>query len=182
MTKSQSKHELEFVWAMDDGEIDKIRSLHQTYEELRQNRDSGGLPWLVPAVKAPNLEVLKFVLTLGYDINTVGVPPFGGTSALQIAIGRNCLERTAILLNAGASPNVDRPILACMTTRFPPERQVEFLQLLLKFDADLNRLYDIYGNTTKLFSALDFAPPDEIVRCFLLERGALSSQAIRPTL
>jgi hypothetical protein len=172
------KHELEMVWAMDDGELAKIRALYDAHEDLRNSRDSGGLPWLVPAVKAPRTTTLEFVLTLGYDINAVGVPPYGSVTALQIAIGKSDLGRTKILLDAGASPNVERPVLACMSTRFSADRQIEFLSLLLPYGADLNRLYDLYGDTTKCFSALDFAP-NAAVRKFLLGHDALPSYEIK---
>lgn len=178
MTKLPSKQELEFIWAMTDGKISSLQVLFDAYEELRSDLDSGGRPRLAEAVTAPNIEVLKYLLTLGYNVNAVGVPPYGGVTALQIAIGRNCLERTELLLRAGACPNVGRPVLASMLTRFSPERQIEFLQLMIAHQADLNRLYSLHGDTNKSFSALDFAP-NEKVRAFLANAGALAGDVLR---
>ncbi len=178
MTNSMSQREKEFIWAIDDGELDKIRLLHSTHADLRSDLALHGRPWLVYAVKSSHVAVLKSMLMLGFNVNAVGVPPYATETALQNAIGRNCIERVKLLLNAGASPNVQRPVIACLSTRFPPDRQIELLKVLLEYDADLNRLYDLYGNPNDQFSAFDFAP-NERVRNFLGAAGALPSKMLK---
>ncbi len=120
----------------------------------------------------------KVYVVARYDVNAVGVPPYGTETALQNAIGKDCIERIKLLLDAGASPNVERPVIACMLTKFSPDRQIELLKLLLEHDADLNRLYNLYGDPNNLFSAFDFAP-NEKVRNFLSDAGALPSKTLK---
>jgi ankyrin repeat protein len=172
------RYELEFNWAIDDGDLPKIKDLLDKHPELKSDRDSGGLPRVIAAVKSKHEEVFRFCLTLGFDLNTVGVPPYGGTSALLTAIDKDRMDRAKALLEAGASPNVERPLIAAMKSRFSPQRQLEYIKLFLSYGADVNRLYPLYGDETKSFSALDWAPNEE-VRKFLLACGALPSKEIK---
>ncbi len=120
---------------------------------------------------------MKRMLSFGYDVNAIGFPPYAGETVLAIAIGRDLMKLVRLLLDAGASPNIERPLITSMSSRLSQKRQLEYLQLLIAHGADVNRLYDVYGDKRNQFSALDFAP-NEAVRKLLLDHGAKSSKEL----
>ncbi len=71
---------------------------------------SSGRPRLVYALEG-GPETMKRMLSFGYDVNAIGFPPYAGETVLAIAIGRDLMELVRLLLDAGASPNIERPLL-----------------------------------------------------------------------
>ncbi len=175
---SYSEIELKYIWAIEDGDVVAIQELNRAHPELRFDNiggDENCETWLGFAANKENLASLNALLALGNSINShCGL---GGDTCLVIAIDRNNLPFATSLLELGASPNIGRPLIASMSSELSQERQLEFTQLLINHGADVNRLYDVYGDKNNQFSALDFAP-NEAVRKLLLDHGAKSSKEL----
>lgn len=171
--------EIEFIRAIRAQDTIKIRGLYAEYPELHHSNIAGNSneeTWLGVAASRGLLDSARELTSLGYDMNAIEVQ--GGDTPLILAISNDHESFVDYLLQLGADPNLGRPMLASMCSDLQPDRQLKYLKLLMKHGADVNRLYDLYGDKNNLFSALDFAPNEE-VRQFLVSHGALPSSAIK---
>lgn len=173
-----SKEELELVRAIAYDPLDKVRRVLEKYPTLKTELLSSCEPLLCHFVRSPSDEVFEFGLKLGLDLNAVGLPPYRGETALETAIDKDNLVRTQRLLELGAAPNVGRPIIGSVSFRKTPELQLALLELLLNHGANINQLFDLFGDHDKSFSVLDWCSNNQ-VREFLIERGALPSTEIK---
>ncbi len=78
----------------------------------------------------------------------------------------------------GADPNQGRPLISALNHRVDESVRLPLLTLLVDHGADVNQLYDIYGDESKLFSALDLADEGEC-RDYLLSVGAKGSDELK---
>jgi ankyrin repeat protein len=129
--------------------------------------------WFVLAVEAEcETAIFQQLLAAGCDSNATCQ---GGSTALDRAVGRNNLRAILWLLENGADPNLGRPIVAAIGGDKPAERQIEILDLLLKFGADINQPFDCFGDSENPFTVLDWANvysiPSEVIQ-FLESKGA----------
>lgn len=178
MPSSFHPHELELIRAVDRGDLEKVKDLFAQYPELKTDLISSGRPWLTEFVKGPSDAVFEFGIAIGLNVNAIGVPPYRDETALEMAVYRDNLERVQRLLEAGANPNLGRPMISCLADKSTPQRQIEYLQRFIQRGAEVNRLYDIYGDASSTFSVLDVATHPE-VRMFLISQGALISKEIK---
>ncbi len=131
--------------------------------------------WIaIPAIRG-NVEMMKTLLELGFNANALSGKE--QSTALDTAVGFDHLELTKFLLENGADPNLSRPIIGALNERKPPEMQLAFLQTLVEGGGDVNRLYDLYGDSSKKFTALDWAKDPKVI-AFLTSVGAKTSAEV----
>jgi hypothetical protein len=167
-----------YYWAIEDGDIGEVLNLFQKHGSLRQNNrelDPKKETWISVAIELQQMAILKKFISIGYDVNALELP--GGVTPLERAIGKALPEYFSVLLTSGANPNLGRPLIAAMGSKHSPEQSCWYISELIKHGADVNRLYELYGDKNALFSALDWAP-NEQVRQLLLKHGAKSSKEL----
>lgn len=113
-------------------------------------------------------KALEVLLDAGFNIDAVNL--FEEEPALTRAINDCDVEMVQMLLRRGASPNVGRPVVAAMCCD-RPELQLPFVRLLVEHGLKLDTLYDLYGDASKAFTALDWADEGPIAD-YLRKHGA----------
>lgn len=131
--------------------------------------------WLNPAVYGGDINMVTLMLDIGYNIDSLDMPEHN--SALASAIDFNHFEIVKLLLQRGANPNLGRPTIGMINSPHR-DRQREIIGLLVEHGADINRLYEIYGDKNHLMSALDFAGGNEDLSEYLASIGAKSSEQL----
>lgn len=131
--------------------------------------------WLKPAVYGGDLKMVTLLLDIGYNIDSLDMPV--RSTALTSAIAPGHFELVKFLLERGANPNLGRPIIGMINSPHR-DRQREIIGLLVDHGADINRLYEIYGDKNHLMSALDFAGGNEELFEYLVGIGAKSSEQL----
>lgn len=94
-----------------------------------------------------------------------------GTSPLCSAIHKKDDEMVNALLKYGADPNIDRPLISCLTSGLSPKDCIRYIQLLIDHGADLNRTYQLFDDQSSLFTVLDWAKDSKVIE-FLRKHGA----------
>lgn len=176
----------EFHGALRNGNAELCRELCSKYKWLVtdhnwQVRDGFAPTWLNVAVLSRDVATVKTLLDLGFDVNALSGKE--QSSALGVAIDKNHYEIAVCLLSRGANPNVSRPLIGALN-RESTENKMAFVKLLVEHGCDVNRLYDLYGDATKGFTALDWTKDPEVV-AYLRSKGAkkaaeLSGEAPKP--
>lgn len=185
-TNEQIEIGKEFHGALRNGNAELCRELCSKYKWLVtdhnwQVRDGFAPTWLNVAVLSGDVATVKTLLDLGFDVNALSGKE--QSSALGVAIDRNHYEIAVVLLSRGANPNVSRPLIAALN-RESTENKMAFVKLLVEHGCDVNRLYDLYGDASKGFTALDWTKDPEVV-AYLRSKGAkkateLSGEAPKP--
>jgi hypothetical protein len=173
-----TEEELDFIQAISNDSVDEVRRIIETHPRLRTELLDSGEPVMCHFAVSPSEEIFQFGLTLGLDLNVVGLPPYRGETALVRAIHKKKHARVQRLLEFGADPNINRPIIAAVHQENSTDEQIFLLELLLKHGANINQLFDLYGDHDKSFSVLDWCEVNQ-VREFLIQRGALHSKEIK---
>ena len=176
----------EFYRAMERGEVDDCRRLctrfpwlitDHTWEEYRGYRPT----WIEVPARKGDMAMMKLLLDLGFDVNALSGKE--QSSALSHAVSTDHYELAKFLLDEGADANVSRPLIAALNNRRSDRRRA-FVKLLVEHGCDVNRLYDLYGDASKGFTALDWTKDPEVV-AYLRSKGAkkateLSGEAPKP--
>ena len=176
----------EFHGALRNGNAELCRELCSKYKWLVtdhnwQVRDGFAPTWLNVAVLSGDVATVKTLLDVGFDVNALSGKE--QSSALGVAIDKNHYEIAVVLLSRGANPNVSRPLIGALN-RESTENKMAFVKLLVEHGCDVNRLYDLYGDASKGFTALDWTKDPEVV-AYLRSKGAkkateLSGEAPKP--
>lgn len=176
----------EFHGALRDGNAERCRELCRKYEWLVtdhtwQVRDGFAPTWLNVAVLSGDVATVNTLIDLGFDVNALSGKE--QSSALGVAIAKNHYEIAVVLLRRGANPNLSRPLISALN-RDSTENRMAFVKLLVEHGCDVNRLYDLYGDASKGFTALDWTKDPEVV-AYLRSKGAkkateLSGEAPKP--
>ncbi len=185
-TKEQIEIGLKFDLAIERGDIGLCRSLCQQFPYLITDHTwqviTGYRPtWIKVPARAGNIAMMETLLELGFDVNALSGKE--QSSALGSAVSKNHYEMAEFLLRKGANPNLDRPLISALN-REPGDVRMAFVRLLVENGCDVNQLYDLYGDSTKQFTALDWTKDPEIV-AYLKSKGAkkaaeLKGEAIEP--
>lgn len=133
-------------------------------------------PWLNLAVKQGEAAVVAVMLDAGYKIDVQLIPT--GETPLQTAILHEKDEVVELLIERGANPNLDRSLVSALNWKLAPERRLRYVTLLLKAGADLNRLYDLYGDPGCQLAALDWTD-DPVVIELLRSHGAKTAYELQ---
>ena len=135
--------------------------------------------WFHEAARYGYVDMFDFLISKGQDINfAYGVEKMTPLDAALMANDlQNKYEVTHELIKRGASANKSRALLTPINTSKGPEDEViKLVQLLVEEGgADVNRVYDIYGNPDNTFTALEFAEShgrSKIVE-YLKSKGAI---------
>lgn len=99
-----------------------------------------------------------------------------GLTTLDSAISKDKVELVKRLLQAGANPNLGRPIFVAKSPRVT--HGIEILKLLLEHKVDVNLVYALYGNKKKPVSAYDFCTDRPDFLEILVKAGAKPSKVI----
>lgn len=153
ITPAQQMHSLLF----DGNEYQAIEYL-KIYNSILLNDDNN---WLHEASQCGMISLINYLVKLGVDINsTAGL---GGSTPLDQAICADELnDRNQLikyLLELGANPNISRSLIAALNPRRGDEDvSLELVRLLVEEGgADVNRVYDVYGDPNNTFTAVEWA-------------------------
>ncbi len=152
------------------GDLIQLKALFAKYpDEVQRIGVSGNrLYW---AVMDSQTDVINYLIDIGVDVNYRG-----DSTPLELSIRSPNIQIAKLLLKRGADPNIGRPLISALNCDDKSLR-VPFLKLLVENGADVNQLYDLYGDRTNLFSALDGEKGD--CRDYLLSVGAKSSEELK---
>ena len=149
--------EREILDAIMDGDFPLQKSLFEKYPEmiLWNNRIEN---WVCTAAMAKKPEIIRWLLDNGVDVNWC---PKDAATALVLAIfacddDEKMFETVEYLLTRGANPNLGRPLISALNCH-RDTLKLPLLKLLVKYGANVNRMYDLNGDPNNLFSALDWA-------------------------
>ena len=133
-------------------------------------------PWLLEAVSYNRPEIIEHLLLCGCDINDTDERR--SISVLTKAIDTNHYELLPLLLKHGADPNVGdtRALLSAINAN---QRKLETVKLLVEHGADVNLVFDLYGDPDSLFTAVQFADPYPEIVAYLKSKGAKTVAQLR---
>ena len=167
----------ELFLAVESGELNTATKLIAGNPDALRQSPGIAWTWLSLAVNSGNKELVQLMLDNGIDVNC-GTESNELTSGLCAAIDSNYFEIAESLLKSGADPNLDRALLSAMGSDLKPESQLKFVKLLVENGADVNQLYDLYGNQERSFSALDYCQANEVAD-YLKSKGAKRSSELK---
>lgn len=165
--------------AIEGGDVDACRSLCTQYPWLVTNhkwqvRDGFAPTWIAVPARAGDIAMMRLLLDLGFDVNALSGKE--QSSALDSAVSNDHYELAELLLSRGASLNVSRPLIAALNNR-QSDRRMAFVKLLVENGCDVNRIYDLYGDISKGFTALDWTKDPEVV-AYLKSKGAKKAREL----
>ena len=156
------------------GEFDKFAA------ELRQHPDAakcvilyhGSL--LHAAASCGRLEAAKQLLAAGADARLRAshdnYSPLNYVWACDES--PDVVEIVRLLLAHGADPDADRAIISAINHRSDEATRLALVKLLVEAGADVNRVYDVYGDPNNTFTALEWAEGTKSVADYLRSKGA----------
>lgn len=159
------------LWgAIYECQIDEIKSLCNKYPWLVADHLLGEdhKAGIVVAAETRNPAVVQAMLDIGFNIDAADMPQ--ERSVLVTAIEELDSTMVRFLLSKGANPNVGRPLVTAMN-RDDNDLALSFVKLLVEHGADVNKLYELYGDKDDLFTALDWATDPSIIE-YLKQHGA----------
>lgn len=152
--------------------IEDVVTAFTEYPELKNENDRS-FPWIIDAVGYGNREMVERLLAFGCDVNETSNR--GCTSAITVAISRHP-ELLPLLLSHGGDPNL--PDAGAILTAIN-ESGLEAVKLLVEHGADVNQVFDLYGNKDELFTALEFAKSHPDIVAYLRSKGAKTVDELR---
>ncbi|MFN5274343.1 MAG: suppressor of fused domain protein [Planctomycetota bacterium] len=163
----------EFYGSIQSGSVDRFRKMCSDFPWLKTDHTwqviTGYRPtWIKEPARSGDLEMVKAMLDLGFDINALSGKE--QSSALGIAVSNGHYELAEFLLKKGANPNLSRPMIGALN-QDSTKKKLAFVKLLVDNGCDVNRIYDLYGDITKGFTALDWTKDPEVV-AYLKSKGA----------
>lgn len=149
------------------GEVqsEKAIKLMTAHPELLDERFLGDT-WLACAAKEGAQEVCEYLIGIGVDVNEKGEDFY----ALENAILGEHLELAETLLKSGADPNLGRTLVAANGK----PTAVQFANLLIKHGVDVNQVFEMFGDSDKCQTALDWSTEDSEFAKTLRQAGALT--------
>ena len=165
--------------AIEESDVTSAIDVLDEHPKYVMFNDSYVHTWLHRSAKRGLMDLCDYLLSHGLDINhESGVEKHTPVEAAISADEQsNRVDIVQALLQRGADPNISRPIISAINPRRGTEEQsLELVRLLVEEGgADVNRVYDVYGNPENTFTALDFAKSHErytIVE-YLKSKGAV---------
>lgn len=166
----------QFFWAIDEGDVDLIRTMCHDHPWLVANYQwDGESTWIGVAAREGRVEVMAALLDLGFDINALSLPE--RCTALGTAIGFKHWDLVRFMLDRGADPNLDRTTIRALNIKDSARRQ-QVLDWLLDAGVDVNQMFELYGDPDNLFTALDWVEEDPEMAAYLRSRGAKTASEL----
>jgi hypothetical protein len=167
----------EFRWAITDGDIPLMQKFLTENPFLASDRfpDSDDGP-IDLSIQRNCFASFKFLIDQGFSVNPAY--GYGEPMPLEAASSANKKEFFELLLASGANPNIGRPIIGVLNIR-PESAAIEFVQLLIDHGCDLNRVFELYGDASNCFTALDWVESNPILYAFLRKHGAFSLDEVK---
>ncbi|QGJ71957.1 Ankyrin repeat-containing protein [Planctomycetales bacterium 10988] len=156
-------------------DLDKVIEACSKYPFLAEEREGKDKPLLSEAVTKGNPKIIEAMLDHGFYIDPLRLPE--KTTPLGYSINYDQDEIIELLLTRGANPNIGRPLIGTLNCN-TLEKRFKYVKLLVEHGADVNRLYDLYGDSNNQFTVLDWANDPEIVD-YLREKGAKTAAELK---
>lgn len=159
------------------GLTDEVESLCHRYPELATEGDNAEEdPTIVIAAGEANARILKLLLAAGFNVNAKRLPE--KTTALVSAIRANQDENIQIILKHNPDLTIGRPLISALSTSKEPNRRLKYVKWLVEAGADVNQLHDLYGDSNKQFTALDWTNDPAVIE-YLRSKGAKTAAELR---
>lgn len=167
-----------YYYIVNKREGDAIEYLKNNPEILNYSSSFTG-SWLHAASQYGLLKVIDYLLGDVFDINhTTGVEE---ATAIDVAVRSTDIPDRATfvreLLKRGANPDISRTVLSALNPRHGEEEEcLELVRLLVEEGgADVNRVYDVYGDPNNTFTAVEWAEGfgRPKIAAYLRSRGAI---------
>jgi ankyrin repeat protein len=164
---------LQLTAALEAGDMATVTRLLGEHPEIRDDPDNRTY-WLFSAAEDGRIDALKTLLAAGMDVNHCDKPD----TPLGRAVDRSQYEAASFLLSRGADPNLGRPIIGAIN-RQPESVALRLVKLLVEHGAEVNKLFELYGDKNKLFTALDWASSKPAIAVYLKALGAKTAKELR---
>ena len=165
----------DLLWTFNDNDLGDLIRLCTAYPELK--RDSfpvRGGSVLEYAVGSERTEMIKWMLDNGFTAN----PEECDSTPLEEAIRKGNLSICELLLRHGADVNIARPMITALN-RKDDLVALEFASKLMQHGCNINKIYDLYGDIERGFTALDFASERPKLAEYIRSNGGLSAVEVR---
>ena len=133
--------------------------------------------WFERAIKDDvGVPLLEYLVKAGVDPSARSSES-GDMSPMMRAVYEGRPDYVRFLLDHGVDPNAeprDRLLLEAVAVRHPTELQIKLCGALIDGGCDVNRRFDVFGDTSKTFTVLDHAEAPA-VKEYLRGRGAEAS-------
>jgi len=171
---------VDFHLSIERGNIDHIKTTISETPEILNCQIDESSSWLCTASYYGHFEIVKLLYDNGCDVNSFQCLGTSKSSAVSLAIDKGHINIAEFLLKCGANPNLefDRPLVSAVNPRFPADQRLEMVKLLVHHGADINRLYDLFGDMDRAFTVLDWTS-DPAVTDFLRANGAKTAAQLK---
>lgn len=167
----------DLLGAIVDQDLAEVRRLVQEHPWLVTDRvPESDDTWLQTACRRKNPALVCLMLDLEFSPSPQ--PGKSGSYPLSVSITLKQKEITEMLLERGANPNIERPIIAAINLH-PVEEAGKYVKILVEHGCDLNRVYDLYGDKDNGFTALDWAKEKPAIAEYIRSKGGLSVVEVR---
>ena len=135
--------------------------------------------WLHEAAKYGMLNLVDYLISAGLDINKATGKEQSTVIGKAVTADDipNRPEFVRALLQRGADPNISRPLISALLPRRGDEEvSLELVRLLVEEGgADVNRIYDVYGDPNNTFTAVEWAEAHgrHKIAAYLRSKGAV---------
>ncbi len=171
----------EVMWAASGNDVSVVRALVNQSGASMTDRDSDGLTALMYAAKSGNIDVIKYLISLGSDVNAqsltnglYGPIRLEGYTPLMYAARDNTDLAASVLLSSGADANIIEKDFDDTSLQLAVEsKNLKTVKTLVNAGADIN--HENKYQRTPLYNATsstrDWAVAESIAM-FLLDSGA----------
>ncbi len=165
--------------AIDDQEIGLIKELCASHPWLISgHRWDGDNTWLLSPCSKGNLKTVKTLVELGFDVNAFDYPKTSRRTALCGAVGEGHLAVASYLLDHGADPDLDRPLISA-TNHSDDDLAMRCVRLLVDNGIDVNQIFLLYDDPNDTFTALDWAKSRPAIAKYLRANGAKTAEELK---
>lgn len=136
-----------------EGDIARMQVLILLHPD-RINTTIAGSTWLHGAARDGDIDLVRFLVERGADVNLVANESYG--PPLMAAIHGESLVAVEYLLQNGANPGINRPYIAAINCA---DQQVGLgiTKMLVEYGADFNCVYSWFGDKKVVFTPLSWA-------------------------
>ena len=161
------------IWEKD---VEKAKLALASGYDFGESQDPRQAPWVEEAATKGCAAIVEAMLDAGFNINALRLPE--KSTAISTAIGCDHDEVVELLLRRGADVTLGRPLISALNPRKTPARRLRYVQLLVEHGVDVNQLFDLYGDPSNQFTALDWTTDPEVIE-YLRARGAKTAAELK---
>lgn len=171
---------VDFNLAIERGDYANVQSMINECPDILNCKISDSKSWLATASGLGHLNIVNLLIDKGCDINSYQKIGTAKSSSLSMAINGLKFETAHFLLKKGANPNLDfdRAIISAVSVSVSSEQRMKMVKMLVEHGADVNRLYDLFGDWDRAFTVLDWTSDPE-VKVFLRSQGAKTAAELK---